>query len=249
MALQRTLSSKDGPWRIPSKTHVRHVAVAGEGPFHVPKELPPDVPKARGVSIRKNKKWLCEVPAEPLQALPVPLFNQVGKNTGLTLYEWRTNLPSYVASVCSTIARRLLTYAHKHNSSKVVSRFSRVLPRVAAYYFLTWNGYLLDRILYFLRNLEKRGSLIHRVLLCFVSKLDVHKRFVYSQVCFQTNWLLFRALRPRDKSKFMIDLNGSLAHGLQSAGSYKKFSIGMVREILGSIYPAGRGGGLLPIGC
>jgi hypothetical protein len=39
-----------------------------------------------------------------------------------------------------------------------------------------------------------------KILKKFLCTLDENKRFVYSQVYFQTNWLYTRALAPRDKS-------------------------------------------------
>jgi hypothetical protein len=81
----------------------------------------------------------------------------------------------------------------------VVRGYQRVILRAAAYYTLSKNSYFMDRILFFLRNLEKNGKTIHKTTLYFLSRGSEDKRFVYSQVCYQTNWLIFRAVRPRDK--------------------------------------------------
>lgn len=95
-----------------------------------------------------------------------------------------------------------MLYARRHNTWKVVKRFSRGILGAAAYYAFTKNNHFWDRILFFCRDLQKRGSLIYRTRLYYSSKWDDCKRFVYSQVIFQTHWLLSRALRPRDKSYF-----------------------------------------------
>jgi hypothetical protein len=88
----------------------------------------------------------------------------------------------------------------RHNKKAVVIKNRGRFLRAAYTYLVTGNSYLWDRVLFFSRNLEKRGTLIHRVSLKYLLKTDADVRFVYSHVCFQAKWLLFRALRPRDKS-------------------------------------------------
>jgi len=218
----------------------RRVATVDPSIKYVPPKLAHDVHFAQGVVIRRSQRWLDCAPCAQ-QRLPIPLINDVGKNTGLTLYEWHANLPSHCATVCSTISSRLMSYARRHNPSKTVCRFARVIARISAYYYLTWNNYLMDRILYFLRNLEVRGKLIHQVLLKFVAKLDVYKRFVYSQASYQANWLLFRAQSgPRDKSKFKVKLGGPISEILKDSSKglrqKVKFKCMVANAILGSIY-------------
>lgn len=99
----------------------------------------------------------------------------------------------------ATTARRLLLYANKHNKGHIVDRNLNRLIMASYYYCVSRNNYFWDRVLFFTRDLEKRGPLIHRVMIRFLSKTSDSIRFVYSHVCSQTQWLLFRAERPRDK--------------------------------------------------
>jgi hypothetical protein len=130
----------------------------------------------------------------------IPLLDRVGKLTGYTVARWSADPRSIVASTVATATRRLEAYAMRHNKKAVVIKNRGRFLRAAYTYLVTGNSYLWDRVLFFSRNLEKRGTLIHRVSLKYLLKTDADVRFVYSHVCFQAKWLLFRALRPRDKS-------------------------------------------------
>jgi hypothetical protein len=152
--------------------------------------------------MKRSKRWLECAPSFDWK--PFPLISRLGKRTGLTLFWWQCSLPDWIASMSSTISNRILSYIARFKENRdIMSSYRSVILKAAGYYALTNNEYFMDRLLYFCRNLRQRGKLIHRTLLCFLSKMDENKRFVYSQVSYQTNWLLFRAAsRPRDKSKF-----------------------------------------------
>jgi hypothetical protein len=133
--------------------------------------------------------------------IEVPFIDRLGRYTGRSIFRWRARVTDVFATTVSTIASRLLRYASKHNHSKVVGRHRRLILRSAAYYALSKNSYYMDRFLYFLRGLGERSRPAHAALVSNIVKLDANKRFVYSQACYQANWLLTRALKPRDKSK------------------------------------------------
>jgi hypothetical protein len=136
----------------------------------------------------------------PSGGFNVPLIDRLGRYTGSSIYKWACDPRSLIATTVSTISKRLVDYSRRHNKWYIVKKnLSRIL-RVSAYYAITKNAYVWDRVLFFARDLEKNGKLLHTFLLKFLSKLDDHKRFVYSHVSFQTEWLLFRAKWPRDKS-------------------------------------------------
>lgn len=153
----------------------------------------------KGIRVRESTRWY-DCPPCIKGNWGIPYINDVGKFTGHVAYTWNCDPRSYIATVVATISRRLEVYARRHNRyHEVKSNLNRII-RVSYYYAVSKNDYLMDRILYFLRNLKKRGMLIHRFLLVHMSKCDENFRFVYSHVCSQTKWLLFRAFRPRDKS-------------------------------------------------
>jgi len=157
---------------------------------------------SKGISIRESTRWYSSPP--PIKGRwTLPFIDNQGKFTGSGLYTWHCDPRSYISTVVATISRRLEVYARRHNRYHIVKGYLNQLIRVAYYYAVTKNDYLMDRILFFLRDLKKRGNLIHRVLLVFMSKRDANFRFVYSHVCSQAKWLLFRASRPRDKSRFV----------------------------------------------
>jgi hypothetical protein len=170
-------------------------------PIYIARMLNRDCLRQKSVSIRSSISWI-ECHKTPNGGLAIPFIDQLGRFTGHTVYKWSCDPRSLIATVTSTIAKRLLRYARKHNKGYLVRRHSRLLLESAAYYAMTKNSHFWDRVLYFARDLATRSNLIHRTRLFFSSRWSDSKRFVYSQVTFQTNWLLFRAFRPRDKLQF-----------------------------------------------
>lgn len=158
----------------------------------------PDISRKRGAKIRKSKKWISGY-SYPLTGLNFPYIDELGRFTGQTLFRWSCDPRSFIASCVSTIAKRLERRARHYNRNWVVDRNLQRIVMVSAYYSMTSNNYLWDRVLFFTKNLEKYGTLLHRVLLRFVLNIGESKRFVYSHVCSQAKWLLFRAERPRVK--------------------------------------------------
>jgi hypothetical protein len=155
--------------------------------------------KPKAVKVRESTRWYNSAP--PIKGnWIIPFIDDQGKYTGTGVYSWNCDPRSYISTVVATISRRLEVYARRHNHYRYVKSYLNQLVRVSFYYSVTKNDYLMDRILYFLRDLKTRGKLIHKLLLVFMSKRDANFRFVYSHVCSQTKWLLFRASRPRDKS-------------------------------------------------
>jgi len=157
--------------------------------------------RQKGISIRASLRWI-DTFKTPNGGLGVPFIDHLGRFTGHLAYKWSCDPRSIISTTVATIANRLLSYCRRHNKNHVVKRFSKTLLGAAAYYAFTKNSHFWDRVLYFSRNLERRGTLIHRLRLFFSSKWDDNKRFVYGQVIYQTDWLLFRAYGPRDKSHF-----------------------------------------------
>lgn len=179
------------------------ITPCGEGsdPYYLIKKINRDTLRQKSISIRSSKSWI-DAYNTPNGGLAVPFIDRLGRFSGHAVYSWSCDPRSLISTVTSTIANRLVSYAKRHNKWFVIKRYLRPMLEAAAYYAFSKNLHFWDRILYFVRNLTKCGKLIHRLRLFFTSKWDDNKRFVYSQVIFQTNWLLFRASRPRDKSHF-----------------------------------------------
>jgi hypothetical protein len=169
---------------------------------YVPNVVSGFAPRIRGAKIRNSKRWIEGIPA-PATALSFPFIDKLGRFTGTTLFKWSCDPRSFVSSVVSTIANRIVNRAKHYNDMRLVVRNSDRLVRAAYYYAISKNSYFWDRILFFTKDLEKHGKRIHTMVLKYVLKTDAHKRFVYGHVCSQTKWLLFRVERPRDKSAIM----------------------------------------------
>jgi hypothetical protein len=180
----------------------------GSGPDYNVRLLDRDCRRAKAISIKSSLRWI-DTFKTPNGGLSVPFIDELGRFTGHCVYKWSCDPRSMIATVVSTIAKRLLNYCRRHNKWNIVKKHLKSMTGAAAYYAFTKDSHFWDRILFFSRDLEKRGNLIHRVRLFYSSKWSDNKRFVYSQVIYQTNWLLSRALQPRDKVHFYREVRGS----------------------------------------
>jgi hypothetical protein len=160
-----------------------------------------DCPRKKAISVKSSIRWI-DTFKTPNGGLNVPYIDEIGRITGHVLYKWSCDPRSLIATTVSTIAKRLMKYCCRHNYYRIVRKHLKSLVGAAAYYAFTKDSHFWDRVLFFSRNLEKRGNLIHKLRLFYSSKWSDHKRFVISQVIFQTNWLLSRGVNPRDKLQF-----------------------------------------------
>lgn len=184
----------------PHKTDRRGViALSEDAPPYLAKSFSGFAPRIRGAKIKNSLRWI-EAKSQPVTELKFPYYDYLGKYTGTTLFGWSCDPRQFVASAVSTVASRLTNRCVHYNSMRLVERNMHRIVRVAYYYVISKNNWFWDRVLYFSKDLEKNGKRLHQMLLRFLSVTDANKRFVYSHVCSQTQWLLFRAERPRDKS-------------------------------------------------
>jgi hypothetical protein len=153
-----------------------------------------------GAVLRKSLRWYEMNLPVAHTGWHIPFYDDLGRRTGHTLAVYSCDPRTYVASCTATVARRLVNYCRRHNNWNEVAKRLGPLCQVSFLYAVTKNDYMWDRILTFCRDLQKFGKLIHRIMLKFLVKTDENVRFVYSHVSFQTQWLLFRARAPRDKS-------------------------------------------------
>lgn len=167
-------------------------------PFEV-RTLPPHAPTARAIEVKKSAKWLTDQKF-PSGGLTIPFIDKRGKFTGSNCYRVDWNPASVIATVSSTIYKRIRSWVLNKNKSPKKHNYQDLLMRCAGYYAISKNNYFWDRILYLTKNIVKNRKAINSLLYSFATKLDAHKWFVYGHVCLQTKWLTSRALRPRDKS-------------------------------------------------
>lgn len=170
-------------------------------PPYIEKVLGKDPLRQKGIVIKASTAWI-DTYRTPGGVLSVPFIDFLGRFTGYRVYRWDCDPRALVTTTIATVTRRLLNYCRRHNSKRTVNRLSKQLVGAATYYVLSKNSYFWDRVLFFSRDLEKRGNLISKLRLFFSSKWDDDKRFVCSQALYQANWLLSRVYRPRDKSLF-----------------------------------------------
>jgi len=154
----------------------------------------------KGVKIRSSRSWYGpDFTPKPFQ---IPYIDNLGRYTGHTLYEWTCESRQAFATIYATISNRLINYCKRHNPWTIVKKHLRSIAMVSFVYSQNHSLHLWDRVLWMARNLTIRGRSLHKIGLHFFCKLSDNIRFVYGQVCSQTNWLFFRAERPRDKLLF-----------------------------------------------
>jgi hypothetical protein len=157
----------------------------------------------RGVALRTSKRWVGPSSLRAVsQRIELPLIDRLGRYTGCNIYYTSCmSREGYISTVISTIFQRLMSYSRRRNGQRETNIRQSILLRVAAYYAMSKNTYFMDRVIYLLKNLKSTWKILSRITHSFSFKLDANKRFVYSHVCFQTQWFTFRAVKPRDKSR------------------------------------------------
>lgn len=156
-----------------------------------------------GLQVKKSKRWATE--QVPSGAYKLPYISKCGKFTGVSLGTFSSTPTQVVATIMATILSRARHWVYNHNSYSAVVKHRRLIIRSAYYYAVSHNSWFWDRFLFLSKEIEKNKNIICALSLRFMSKLDDYNRFVYSQVCVQTNWLLFRGRYPsdrRDKSHY-----------------------------------------------
>jgi len=189
--------------------------VPGSVEYYV-QHLVGDQPQRRAISVRNSKRWLRCLPLPNENGIgreyEIPYIDNLGRFTGHTIYRWACEPQVALATIISTVARKLLSYSRKHNKWWVVKKHFHSIVKAAYVYSISKNLWFWDRVLFFCRNLQSKGSLVHKYALKFLCKTDDNIRFVYSQVCLQTNWLLSQAKRPCDKSALNEKRPSPLTH-------------------------------------
>jgi len=171
----------------------------------------------RGIALRTSSRWVGPSSLKsPSFRMELPLIDRLGKFTGCSIYYTSSmTREGYISTVVATIFQRLMSYSRRRNGIRETNIRQSILLRVAAYYALSKNSYFMDRVLHLLKSLKSTWRTLSSLTHSFSLKLDANKRFVYSHVCFQTQWFTFRAVRPRDKSRIPNSFNRSFPEGWQ----------------------------------
>jgi hypothetical protein len=226
------LSKKDKP-QVPNVTKHRSIITYredGVGPVFIPTLENRDTLHIKSCAVRSSTRWI-DAYNTPNGGLNVPFIDDLGRFSGFTVCKWSCDPRSMIATVTSTISKRIVAYARRHNPWHIVKKRLRDLLAASAYYAFSKNGYFWDRVLFFSRNLERYKTPLRSLRIFFSSKWDDDKRFVYSHVIFQTKWLLFRASLPRDKSQFYSDSGGHFWSSQTISGPSKINVTNCIRDI------------------
>jgi predicted DNA-binding protein len=137
---------------------------------------------------------------EAERTFSIPMIDDWGKFTGTTAHRTIMKPSSYIATVVATINNRALKWVGRHQAIRNARKLRGVISSASYIYAITKNLWFWDRFLYLSKNLARNAQVLRGIIKKYLGRLDDYTRFVHSQVTIQTNWLLFRASRPRDKS-------------------------------------------------
>jgi hypothetical protein len=165
----------------------------------------PDAVTHPGYSYKTSIRWFPGGP-DKNRDYGLPYITNAGRITNSIVYRWKCQPSQIVTTLISTVHSRLLKVMLKRIGKRAF-KSSHFLLKCAAYYVLTRDDYFLSRILGAFKNRSEKPA--KGVLRKCEPKMDDKTRFVYRQLCFQSNWLTSRAERPRDKSRFRVLLKRS----------------------------------------
>jgi len=167
----------------------------------------PEFPRAvthPGFRYKLSSAWI-DCPDGRARKYNLPYIDHVGRISNCTMYTWKTTPMRLVATLISTVYKRLMDLMFRRHKKKAFKLKSSLL-RLSAYYVFTKNDYLLNRILAITKAKPRRsGRRFNGLLKRFESKLDDNTRFVLAQVWLcQADWFTSGSERPRDKSNRRI---------------------------------------------
>jgi len=165
------------------------------------RKLPMKRSHVKGLNMLTSLAWI-DCPKFPVGNVELPLIDRWGKYTGENLYSSTLQPQQYISTVISTTFRRLKFWILSKKTNKIhhFNKRQGLLLRAASLVAMTKNYYLMDRILFLTKDLDKNWKTVQSLVHKFAKRVDDNTWFVYGHVCFQTQWLTSRALRPRDKS-------------------------------------------------
>jgi hypothetical protein len=190
--------------RNKNKSKLNFVSCERQGLEWKIQEIPKVRSHVKSLNVLTSLAWI-DCPKFPSGSIELPLIDRRGKLTGEVLYTSKFQPQQYISTVISTTLRRLKFWVLSHKS-KIGDYNKRqgLLLRAASLIAMTKNYYLLDRVLFLTKDLAKNWIHIDSLVKRFAKRVDDYTWFVYGHVCFQTQWLTSRAVRPRDKFTIMI---------------------------------------------
>jgi len=181
-------------------THYKKFVISrSEGiPKHNCVTLPFLPDKVSGLEIKKSRRWAFgqSIPA----VYDFPYITNSVRFSGSNVIRCFCHPEQFLSTMIATISSRITKHIIKHNPKRMHIKFRGLIVRFSFVYLISRSQWLLDRILVLMKNIQKNQNSIMFLIVKFLSCMDDYNRFVYSQVIHQTNWLLYRAVRPRDKS-------------------------------------------------
>jgi len=176
----------------------------------------------RGVHLRMSTRWIQHKSQRSVMTpVEIPYIDKLGRYSGCTIYRAHMQPSSFISTVTSTIFKRIFSYSVAKNGLQVTRIRQAQLFRCAAYYSLSKNSYFWDRVITMVKDLGKNYNSLSRIAHKFSFKLDAPTRFVYGHICYQIQWLTFRAVKPRDKS----GISDSYLPGIRFTGTWKEVSL------------------------
>jgi len=192
---------KDRAEKLKKSPKLNLVSIGKPGIEWEIRKLPKKRSNVKGLNMLTSLAWI-DCPKFPTGSVELPLINRWGKYTGENLYSSTLQPQQFISTVVSTTFRRLKFWilSKKNNKIHDFNKRQGLLLRAASLVAMTKNYYLMDRILFLSKQLGRNWRIIHSLVSNFAKRVDDNTWFVYGHVCFQTQWLTSRALRPRDKS-------------------------------------------------
>jgi len=171
------------------------------------RELHPCPRKRPGMEFRSSLIWFSH--SSVRRTYCVPFITKSGKLSIHSLYVWKAHPEQIFFSMVSTVYRRLLRIISKRNFKSISASFCHSIMKVAIVYMLHKSDNIIDRFLGMARPGTPMKAVNGYAHFC-VTALDENKRFVYSQAWYQAYWLKFLGRRPRDKSRYKVDMGSHL---------------------------------------
>jgi len=156
--------------------------------------------------MKLSERWVHSFNPCCRKDLNFPFISRYGKMTSNTVFRMRCHPLTQLASISSTIYKRLFSISVRRHGMHVAKSHREIILKVSAAHAISSDPWIVDRFLGASRY--KKGFRKFRgVLSGFVSRLDDDQRFVHLQVCSQTNWITSLAERPSDKSRSLAVSN------------------------------------------
>lgn len=155
------------------------------------------------LEFRESQRWVKESAGNTRVAVrAMPFVTREGVISSNAVYYWRCSASQYIASVTSTVYRRLYDRWRRwtKDGDRIIPNRDLAL-RTAAMYSLTGDSTRLTRVL---ECAKRNEGAARRMLYKWSRNVDAQTGFWYGQLTSVTSWLQHRSRRPRDKSTNLL---------------------------------------------